>query len=221
MKVKMELLLSTLVAIYAVLTFPTGYLLLTAVMSLAAFIFTESHFSVLGVLVVMTVLRILNIVLNTTIEPTKYGTVTGPVGGNVVAAEGFQAKDPVSIHQRLEGNKKGAPLNPKVQNIQGVLEAPSILSALQISQLDPSERGATTNTLPAMVGITEPIRTPMEGFVPNVASPDNGAPRGNPFLQGGADEEGVATALNKNAALNGMGVSGNVGGAPASAPAPA
>jgi hypothetical protein len=220
MKVKMELLLSTLVSIYAVLTFPTGYLILTAVLSLGAFIFTESHFSVLGVLIIMTVLRFLNLVLNTTVEPSKYGAVAGPIGGKIVAAEGFQQKDPVSIHQRIKDNRSDAPLNPKVENIQGVLEAPSILNSLQISQMDPSERGGAAQTLPAMVGVTEPIRTPMEGFVPNVPSPDNGAPRGNPFLQNGGDDESITTALNKNAAINGIGVSGNVAGATPSAPAP-
>ena len=106
MKVQMELILSTLLALYAVVMFTSGYLLLTAVVSVAAFIFTKSFFSVLGVLIVMTVLNFLNTVLSTTIEPNKYGVITGPAGGGVVAAEGFQARDPVSIHQRLKDNKK-------------------------------------------------------------------------------------------------------------------
>jgi hypothetical protein len=152
----MELVLSTLLALYAVVMFTPGYLLLTALVSVAAFVFTKSFFSVLGVLIVMAVLNFLNSALVTTIEPNKYGVITGPAGGGVVGAEGFQARDPVSIHQRLKDNKKEA---AKVSNVQGVLEAPSILSSLQISQLDPSERGASTKTLPAMLGIMEHYKT--------------------------------------------------------------
>ena len=207
----MELILSTIIAGYAVITFPPGYLLLTAIMSIVAYVFTESYFSVLGVLLVMSVLHVLKTVLTTTIESNRYGAIAGPIGGSVKAAEGFQPRDPVSIHKRIEGGKKGEPLQPKVDNIQGVLEAPSILSSLQISNVDAGERGVSRQTLPAMVGPMEPIRTPAEGFVPNVPSPDNGQPRGNPYLQGGADDEAVGDALNPRATLSG--VSGNVAGA--------
>ena len=204
----MELLLSTLLALYAVVTFPSGYLLLTAIVSVAAYAFTESYFSVLGVLILMTLLRIIKSALLPTIEPSRYGAVGGPVGGAVVGVEGFQPKDPISIHKRVTDTKGGNPLQPKVQNVQGVLESAGILNSLQISEVAASERGAATQTLPAMVGMTEPIRTPLEGFMPNVASPDNGAPRGNPFLQGGADDEAVNTALNKNA-LASSNINGN------------
>jgi hypothetical protein len=210
MKVKMELILSTILALYAVLTFPTGYLLLTAIVSIAAFIFTESYFSVVGVLIVMSVLQLLKSTLLPTIESSRYGAAGGPAG-SVKGAEGFQPRDPVSIHKRIEQGKKGGPLQPKVDGVQGVLEAPSILSSLQISNVDAGERGVSRQTLPAMVGSSEPIRTPAEGFVPNVPSPDNGAPRGNPYLHGGADDEAVGDALNPRATLSG--VSGNVVGA--------
>lgn len=193
----MELVLSTVLALYAVIVFPSGYLILTAIVSILAFLFTKSYFGVLGALIVMVVLNLLKGVLLPTIESNRYGAITGPSGGAIKGVEAFQPKDPVSIHQRLAGDKKGEPLQPKVDKIQGVLEAPSILSSLQITQIDPFENGASTETLPAMVGINEKIRTPAEGFVPNVPSPDLGAPRGNPFLQNGEDKEGVKSALGK------------------------
>lgn len=197
MKVKMELVLSTILALYAVVVFPSGYLLLTAIVAVAAYAFTKSYFGVLGVLIVMVLLNLLKGTLLPTIESSKYGAIGGPQGGGVVGVEGFQPKDPVSIHQRLAADKKGGPLQPKVDKVQGVLEAPSILSSLQISQIDPFENGASTETLPATVGIMENIRTPAEGFVPNVPSPDLGAPRGNPFLHNGEDRDGVKQALEK------------------------
>jgi hypothetical protein len=197
MRVKMELVLSTLLALYAVIVFPSGYLILTAVVSVLAFLFTKSYFGVLGALLVMVFLNILKTMLLPTIESTRYGAITGPSGGAIKGVEAFQPKDPVSIHQRLATGKKGEPLQPKVNKIQGVLGAPSILNSLQISQIDSFESGASTQTLPATVGINENIRTPAEGFVPNVPSPDLGAPRGNPYLQNGEDKEGVSKALGK------------------------
>lgn len=192
----MELVLSTVLALYVVIAFPSGYLLLTAVMAVLAFLFTKSYFGVLGVLIVMIVLKFLQGALLPTIESSGYGTINGPKGG-IKGAEGFQPKDPVSIHQRLVSDKKGQPLQPKVNQVQGVLEAPSILSSLQISQIDSFENGVPAETLPATVGVNEKIRTPTEGFVPHVPSPDLGAPRGNPYLQNGEDEEGVKRALDK------------------------
>ena len=192
----MELILSTILALYAVIAFPSGYLLLTAVMTVLAFLFTKSYFGVLGVLIVMILLKFLQSALLPTIESTGYGTINGPKG-DVKGVEGFQPKDPVSIHQRLASDKKGQPLQPKVNQVQGVLEAPSILSSLQISQIDSFENGVPAETLPATVGVNEQIRTPAEGFVPHVPSPDLGAPRGNPYLQNGEDKEGVKKALDK------------------------
>jgi len=194
----MELILCTILALYAVVAFPPGYLLLTAIVSLMAYAYTESYFGVLGILIVMSILRLLQAVLIPTVE-NQYGAVTGPIGGKVVGVEGFQPRDPVSIHKRVADAKKD---QSKVQNVQGVLEMPSILNSLQISTVDPTERGVSRETLPAMLGTIEPIRTPAEGFVPNVPSPDS-MPRGNPYLQGGADNEAVGTALNYKALMGG------------------
>lgn len=193
----MELVLCTVLALYTVVMFPSGYLILTAVLSVLAYLFTQSYFSVLGVLVIMVLLNMLNGALLTTVESNRYGAISGPTGGKINGVESFQPKDPVSIHQRIASDKKGQPLQPKINKVQGVLEAPSILNSLQISQIDSFENGASTQTLPAVVGIKESIRTPAEGFVPHVPSPDMGAPRGNPFLQNGEDKESVKKALDK------------------------
>jgi hypothetical protein len=195
MKVKMEIVLAFLAALFAMYTFPTGYLALTAVATILAYCATESYDAVLGTLVIMIFLRL----ITTTLEPSKavvgnYGAVGGPVGGVVSGAvEGFQPKEPISIHQRLEKDKAVA---PKVEKIYGVLESPNILDSLQIANVSDEERGAARSTLPATAGAYEPIRTPAEGIVPNISSQDIN-PRGNPYLQNGPDSVAVDTALVK------------------------
>ena len=197
-KVKTEVIVATLMAVYAVIAFPPGHLLLSAILSMMAYLFTESAYSVVGVLIIMILLRILKVGLVPTIESTGYGAVGGPKGA-VVGAEGFQPKDTISVHQRLASSKR-------IQTggeVQGVLEAPSILNSLQVSKIDSTEQGQSSQTLPAVVGLSEPIRTPAEGFVPNVPSPDKGAPRTNRFVEEEADTEAVMTALGKNLLTNG------------------
>lgn len=110
-------------------------------------------------------------------------------------AEGFQARDPVSIHQRIVGVKKDLPLKPKLSQVTGVLESPEILDSMQISQIE-SDEGASSVTLPASLKGNVSIRTPPEGSVARNASPDH-ALRGNPFLQNGEDDTAVSTALSK------------------------
>ena len=199
----MEIVLSFLAALIAMYLFPTGYLLFTAVLTILAYCATESVDAVLGVLVIMIFLR----VLSTTLEPSSgnYGAVTGPMGGRVTAAvENFQPKDPVSIHQRIANAKK---VEPKVNKIFGVLESPNILNSMEIAQ---AEQAATTTTMPAAPGAYETIRTPAEGFMPNIPSLDSG-PRAATYLQNGADNSAVDTALSKNGA-NMRGNSGDLPG---------
>jgi hypothetical protein len=98
MRVKMELVLSTLLALYAVVVFPSGYLILTAIVSILAFLFTKSYFGVLGVLIVMVVLNLLKGVLLPTIESNRYGAITGPSGGAIKGVEAFQPKDRTWAH---------------------------------------------------------------------------------------------------------------------------
>ena len=196
MKVKMEIVLSFLTALFAVYTFPTGYLALTAVVTILTFCVTESYHAVLGVLITMVFIR----VITTTLEPsnraiTNYGAIGGPAGGPVQGAmEGFQPRDPVSIHQRLANDKVAG---PKVEKIYGVLESPGILDSLQITSISDEDKGATQTTLPATAGAYEIIRTPAEGIVPNIFS-QNINPRGNPYLQNGPDHMAIDTALVKS-----------------------
>ena len=214
MKVKTEVIVAALMAIYVVIAFPPGHLLLSAILSMMAYLFTESAYSVVGVLIIMILLRVLKVGLTPTIESTGYGAVGGPKGA-VVGAEGFQARDPVTIHQRLAENKR-------IQTggeVQGVLEAPSILNSLQVSKIDLAEQGQSSRTLPAVAGSSQPIRTPAEGFVPNVPSPDKGAPRTNRFVEEEGDTEAVTTALGKNL-LGGSGLIQQEGGADVGPSAP-
>ena len=192
----MEVVLSFLAALFAMYTFPTGYLALTAVFTIVAFCVTESHDAVLGALVLMIFLRVITTVLEPSNPSKQYGAIGGPIGGPVSAAmENFQPRDPVSIHQRLVDTKQ---TGPKVAKIFGVLESPNILNSLQISGLDEGEQGAAArSTVPSAPGAYETIRTPAEGFVPNIPSPNN-APRGNPYLQNGPDDSAIDTALVKS-----------------------
>jgi hypothetical protein len=194
MKVKMEFVLSFLAALYAVYNFPTGYLLLTGVITILAFCTTESYHAVLGALLLMIILRIITTILEPGNSREVYGAVGGPIGGTVRAVENFQPKDPISIHQRLADDKKAA--NP-VDKIYGVLESPQILDSLQITAIDETDKGASRTTLPAYPGAYEPIRTPAEGIVPNIFS-HNITPRGNPYLQNGPDAGAIDTALVKS-----------------------
>jgi len=193
MKVKMEEIVATLLAAYAVVAFPPGQLLLTAILSIAAYVFTESTYSVVGVLFIMSLLQILKKGLTPIIDSNTYGAIGGPRGGSVVGSEGFQTKDPISIHQRPVENKR----IQSSSDVQGVLEMPSILNSLQISKIDPTEEGSSMNTLPAIVGGSQKILTPAEGFVPNVPSPDMGSPRTNRYVQEDPDDNAVLTALSK------------------------
>lgn len=214
MKVKTEVIVATLMAVYAVIVFPPGHLLLSAILSMMAYLFTESAYSIIAVLVIMILLRILKVGLVPTIESTGYGAVGGPTGP-VVGVEGFQPRDPISIHQRLASSKR-------IQTggeVQGVLEAPEILNSLQVSKIDSTEQGQSSRTLPAVVGSSQPIRTPAEGFVPNVPSPDKGAPRTNRFVEEEGDTEAVMTALGKNL-LGGSGLIQQEGGADVGPDAP-
>ena len=189
MKVKtdVDLILAGFGALYIVLTFPQGLLILTAVVAVAIYLYTKSMRNVVGTFALMILLNFLTSAL--TPKVIKVASLTNTV------SEEFQVKDPVSIHQRIKKAKKGAPLNPKVSQISGVLESPEILDSLQISEIDSNE-GAPSFSLPASLVGSVGIRTPSEGSVARNASPDL-ALRGNPFLQNGEDDTAVSTALSK------------------------
>jgi len=192
MKVRMEIVLSFFAALFAVYTFPIGYLVLSAAITGAAYIYTKSYDAVLGTLIVLIFLRVIITTLESSAVGVGYGAIGGPVGGTVSGhVENFQPKDPVSIHQRIAETKKD---QDKVGKIYGVLESPNILSALQISEIAEPERGASRTGMPAISGAYETIRTPAEGFVPN-SSAQSSAPIVNPYLQNGPDNMAIDTAL--------------------------
>jgi hypothetical protein len=186
MKVKTDLLLSGLAAFYIVLTFPPGLILLTVLISIVAFILYNSTKYILGVLIGMIIFRL----LTNALKPVPLEKV----GGFKPLTESFQVKDPVSIHQRITTNKGQPPLEPKVQNITGVLESPKILDSLQIAALNKGEQGGTSSTLPASLNGIPSIKTPREEEIIK-RTYDDLHPRGNPFLQNGADDGAVNTAL--------------------------
>ena len=141
MKVKtdVDLILAGFGALYIVLTFPQGLLILTAVVAVAVYLYTKSMRNVVGTFALMILLNFLTSALTPKVIKVASLTNTVPEGFQVKAPEGFQVKDPVSIHQRIKEAKKGAPLNPKVSQISGVLESPEILDSLQISEIDSNE----------------------------------------------------------------------------------
>jgi hypothetical protein len=186
MKVKTDLLLCSFAVFYIVLMFSPGLMILTGIISVAAYALYKSTTHVLGILIGMIILQILTVALKpVTVQKV---VVLKPT------MEGFQVKDPVSIHQRIATNKGQPPLEPKVENITGVLESPRILDSLQIAALNKGDQGGTNSTLPASLNGIPSIKTPREEeIVKNTY--DNLHPRGNPFLQNGSDDGAVNTAL--------------------------
>jgi len=198
MKVKPELILIVVAALYAALTFPFGLLGLTVVVSAAVFLVYKSVTYVAATLVVMIIARYLTLLL----KPTPLQNIAGfgsLKDGFKNKKEGFQPRDPVSIHQRVTGEKAPGPLEPKVQDITGVLESAKILDSLQIANLNKAESGGSSSTLPASLSGIPPIRTPREEEIIKNTFNDM-APRGNPFLQNGEDHSSVNTALSSRGA---------------------
>jgi hypothetical protein len=199
MKVKTDLVLLGLAVFYIVLTFPLGLMALTAVVSATVFAIYDSTRYALAVLVIMIVARLLTILLKPEPLTNLPGFSSLKDGFQNLNKEGFQPKDPVSVHQRIADNKKEGPLQPKMDDITGVLESPKILDSLQIANLNKAESGGPSRTQPASLSGIPPIRTPREEEIVRNTFEDL-APRGNPFLQNGADDGSVNTALSSRGA---------------------
>lgn len=199
MKVKTELIVAVVAALYIALMFPFGLMALTVVAAAAVFLVYKSVTYVAATLVIMIVARYLTVIL----KPQPLQNIAGfgsmKDGFQDKKKEGFQPRDPVSIHQRVVGEKAPGPLEPKVQDVTGVLESAKILDSLQIANLNKAESGGSTSTLPASLSGIPPIRTPREEEIIKNTFNDL-APRGNPFLQNGADESSVNTALSSRGA---------------------
>jgi hypothetical protein len=197
MKVKSELIVAAVAAFYIVLTFPLGLLGLTAAISGAVYVVYKSVGYVAAALVAMILVRLLTLAL----KPEPLAHLPGFKGllESFTNKEGFQPRDPVSIHQRIVSDKAPGPLEPKTQEITGVLESAKILDSLQIANLNKAESGGSSSTLPASLNGMPPIRTPREEEIIKNTFADLG-PRGNPFLQNGADDSSVNTALSSRGA---------------------
>ena len=199
MKVKSEFVLVVIAALYIVLTFPLGLMGLTAAIAIALFVVYNSLTYVLAVLGLMIVARFLTVLLKQEPLSNLPGFNGGLLDGFKNRKEGFQAKDPVTVHQRIVDEKTKGPLNPKVEDVTGVLESAKILDSLQIANLNKAESGGSSSTLPASLNGLPPIRTPREEEIIKDTFRDLG-PRGNPFLQNGADDTSVNTALSSRGA---------------------
>jgi len=186
-----EIFILSAVVVYGLLSFPTHYMTALCIVSLVLYVVTKSVTSVIVLFAGAALLRLFMV------EGPRNPALPGSEVKNSVYTqqqrEGFQPRDPISIHQRIETNKTGSPLKPKTATITGVLESPEILDSLQISPVLPAEQGCAMNTLPAPVKAAEIIPTPPE-LTPTSTSVEN-APLSNPVLQNGPDNESMFTAL--------------------------
>lgn len=172
-------------ALYVLFFFPTGLMILTYAFAIGVFLTQKSIISAAGVFIFMIALRMLSTLLTPTVVST----------GKASKQEGFQQKDPISIHQRIATVKAAPPkdgMGP--DELTGVLESSNILDTMQIADIAPEDAGAALAPAPAPLKAASRIRTPDEGFVPAQPSPDS-APKPTPYLQDGPDTEAELTAL--------------------------
>ena len=185
-----EIVILVAAVVYGLVTFPTTYMTATSVAGLLAYLVTKSVSTVAIIFIGAALLRLF--IVPRAINPALPGSEMKASVYTQQQREGFQAKDPISIHQRIEKNKAGAPLNPKA-TITGVLESPEILDSLQISPVLPVEQGGAMHSSHATLKAKEIIPTPPE-LTPTSTSVEH-APLSNPVLQNGPDNEGILTAL--------------------------
>jgi hypothetical protein len=112
------------------------------------------------------------------------------------ATEGFQARDPKSIADRIEVSHTGAPLQPKVSSPTGVLESPSILDNVPLKPMQELTSDAQPGaSIPASAKARVLIYPVPESFVPAPQASQDHTPMENPYLQNGPDDMGVSAAL--------------------------
>jgi hypothetical protein len=107
------------------------------------------------------------------------GVWIGPKVGKIIA--------------KILGIEKGLLYNFMTSNIVGAA------LGYEIANLNKSESGGSSSTLPASLNGIPPIRTPREDEIIKNTYGDLG-PRGNPFLQNGMDDGSVNTALSSRGA---------------------
>lgn len=186
--------------LYVLFYYPVGYIILTVAIAVIAFLVNRDYTTPLGVLIMMIVIRTLGDLLTPKPKMAKPYAEDFQAPAKPATKEGFQAKDPISIHQRIA--KQRVTL-PPVDSVTGVLESPDILDNFKVGAVSAIEEGFTNSVQPASLAATPaPMATPAESSMPRGNSPD-AAPMSNPALITGPDPVGVETAMaNKGTALN-------------------
>ena len=163
---------------YSLYTVPLN----TALMGIGAgailYAVTKSKYIFLGVLLIMIVLKNFTRVVTAATAPT---TVTFAAADSV-AVEGFQARDPVNVHTRIESVKVKA---PKVENITGVLESAHILDNTPLQGM-PGD-GLPRASIPASAKARVLIYPPSEETMPAPKESVRIDPKTNPYLHTGQD----------------------------------
>ena len=178
---------------------PTVSFLFLCGVAIVLYGFTKSMAVVVVTLLTPFLLKLFNVAMGTTPAPTKVVVTVTPAGAaSVVGApvEGFQARDPVSIHQRLEQVKQVA---PKKREPTGVLDSPGILdnSPLVMEGMQDMEGEPGVST-PASTKSRNMIYPPSEDSIPSSGQSRTMPPMPNPYLQNGPDSTGVSVALTPN-----------------------
>lgn len=105
-----------------------------------------------------------------------------------MGVEAFQARDPVSIQERLEQVKNTEPLAPKVQAITGVLESADILDNTPLQGMQElANEGVPGASIPASAKARVLIYPPSEDTIPAPQESLFLTPKDNPYLQTGQD----------------------------------
>ena len=145
---------------------------------------TKSMVASLAILALVVFMRDANRLLFPKQEPM------GLEGGATMGApmEGFQARDPVSIHGRIHDVKGDAPLAPKVQAVTGVLESASILDNQPLQGMQElANEGVPGASIPASAKARVLIYPPSEDSIPALKEALFLEPKNNPYLQTGQD----------------------------------
>jgi hypothetical protein len=176
--------------LYIFYTEPSEKALLVAIAAVAAWVTLKSCNAGFAVIAAFYILKLYNAAADVSAAPAEQALKRGPVA----PLSGYP-KDPASVQARIEAVKGGAPLQPKVETITGVLESPTILDAAPLQPLDKLASEALPGaTIPASAKARVAIYAPPEDTVAKDASSEK-APLANPYLQAGPDDEGTLTAL--------------------------
>jgi len=204
--------LIVLLGVYAIYVLPLGTALLSIGGAAIVFALTKSKMFAFGVIVFGILIENLNgpkvrpvpAAVPLPVAPTAPMPVATPV-------ERFQARDPVSVHARIEDIEVTL---PKVQNITGVLESPSILDNSPLMAMESlAQEGVPGSSIPASAKARVLIYPPPENSVPAHKESVMNGMMSNPYLQTGQDrmaeevaraEKGTDIFANDGSSLQGI-----------------